>query len=125
MALIALPSSAAAERRAQSTLTTPEVGADRTPLVVVLREEPGRRTRPDLSDVLARVIAGGTGNVVVDLAEADLIDTASFFTLAAAARLLNGKGRQMTFRSPSELAARVLNLFGLNNLIEGQDRSWS
>lgn len=72
---------------------------------------------------MARLIAGGTGDVVVDLAEAGFIDTASFFTLAAGARLLDGKGRKLTFRSPSNLATRVLNLFGLSDRIEGQGLS--
>jgi anti-anti-sigma regulatory factor len=90
-------------------------------LVIVPRDQPDLFARSHLSDLLARLIAGDTGNVVVDLSEADFIDTASYFTLAAAARLLDRKDRQLTFRSPSNLATRVLNLFGLGDRIEGQD----
>lgn len=123
MALTALPASAALERRVRSTLRTPEEGDERITLVVVVCDQPDLLARPDLSKALARVIASGNGDVVVDLAEADFIDTASFFTLAAAARVLDRKGRRLTLRSPSKLATRVLKLFGLNDLIDGQDRS--
>lgn len=118
MALRALPSSAAGDRRVRSTPKTSEVGADPTSCVVVLHDEPDLSARSDLSEVLARLIACGTGDVVVDLAHADFIDTPSFFTLAAAARLLDSKGRQLIFRSPSKLATRVLNLFGLSDRID-------
>jgi anti-anti-sigma regulatory factor len=110
----------AAERRIRPP---PEVDANRAPFVIVLRDQAELFARSDLSDALVRLIASGTGDVVVDLAEADSIDTASFFTLAAAARLLDRNGRRLTFRSPSKLATRVLNLFGLSDRIDGEDRS--
>jgi anti-anti-sigma regulatory factor len=99
------------------------VDADRTPFIIVLRDQPDLFAYSDLSDALARLIASGSGDVVVDLAEADFIDTASFFTLAAVARLLDRSGRRLTFHSPSRLATRVLNLFGLSDRIDGEDRS--
>ena len=120
MVLRALPSSAAGERRVRPP---PEVDADRTPFVIVLRDQPDLLARSDLSDALVRLIPGGTGDVVVDLAGADLIDTASFFTLAAAATWLDRNGRRLTFRSPSRLATRVLNLFGLSDRIDCEDPS--
>ncbi|HET9732946.1 MAG TPA: STAS domain-containing protein [Acidimicrobiales bacterium] len=89
----------------------------------VLRDAPDLLTRDDLGDVWVREIALGTGDVVVDLADVDFIDTDSFFTLAATARWLDRKGRRLTFRSPSGLAMRVLDLFGLSDRIDGEDRS--
>jgi len=71
-----------------------------------------------LADVLARVIASGTGDVVIDLAEAEFIDTAIGRALAVGCQWLARRGRTLRFRSPSRLAARVLGGLGLTDLIE-------
>lgn len=90
--------------------------AGATAVMVVLRDE-----RLELADVLSRAVAAGAGDVVIDLAGVDVIETAEFFTLAAAARLLESDGRRLTLRWPSKLATRVLNLFGLTDLIDARD----
>jgi anti-anti-sigma factor len=123
VALRALPPSTVVESRVRSTPTTVKVADNRSPLVVVLRNTEEPFARSDLSEVLAGLIAGGTSDVVVDLGEVDFIDTSSFFTLAATARLLDRDGRQLSFRSPSRLATRVLKLFGLSDRIDSQDSS--
>jgi len=89
---------------------------DRT--VVVLQGEVDFATRPILSDALSRVIAWRVGDVVIDLSEATFIDTAIIRALAVANELLERSGRRMTFRSPSRVAAQVMQLFGLTDLIE-------
>jgi anti-anti-sigma regulatory factor len=101
------------ERRARSLLTTSEVPAQ----LIDLRSEWDLAIRPDLAPVLARAMRGD-GDVIIDMAEADVIDTAAYFTLAATARLLHDEGRRMIFRSPSQLAIRVLDLYGLSHLID-------
>ncbi len=64
------------------------------------------------------MIAARLGDVVIDLTDTDFIDTAISRTLADAQQMLDLQGRRVTFRSPSRLAARLLDLFGLSPLIE-------
>jgi anti-anti-sigma regulatory factor len=123
MARRALPSSAFVERRVGSASAPPEVAPGGTPIVFVLRDAPDLLAGGDLLDLLVREIAGGSGDVLVDLADVDFLDTDSFFALAATARFLDRKGRRLTFRSPSRLAIRVLDLFGLSDRVEGGHRS--
>jgi anti-anti-sigma regulatory factor len=56
--------------------------------------------------------------VVIDLAKATLIDTATGRVLATAQQLLDRHGRRLTFRSPPMLVLRVLDMFGLTGLVE-------
>ncbi|HWW52241.1 MAG TPA: STAS domain-containing protein [Acidimicrobiales bacterium] len=99
-------------------LTRPIVQAEGDRTVVVLQGEVDFATRPILSDALSRVIAWRVGDVVIDLSEATFIDTAIIRALAVANELLERSGRRMTFRSPSRVAAQVMQLFGLTDLIE-------
>ena len=61
------------------------------------------------------------GNVVIDLAETEFIDTATVRVFAVAQQLLDRHDRKLTLRSPSRLAARMLYLFGLTDLIEAPE----
>jgi anti-anti-sigma factor len=88
--------------------------------VVALRGDWDVFTRARLAEVLSRVIASGGDDVVIDLAGGEFIDTATVRALIDARQLLNSRGRAMSFRSPSGVAARVLAVFGLTHLIEGQ-----
>jgi len=89
--------------------------------VVVLSGEWDIARRPVLADVLSRVIASGTGDVVVDLSGAPFIDTAIGRALAVGCQLLSRGGRTLSFRSPSPLATQILGLFGLKDLIETRE----
>ena len=89
-----------------------------SPTVVALRGEADTSMRLVLCDVLCKVIALADGDVVIDLANATFINTAIVRTLAEAQRLLDRQGRALTFRSPTRLAAGILVLFGLTELIE-------
>ena len=93
--------------------------------VVVVRGEADSSTTAVLSDALSRLIATPGGEVVIDLYEAELIDTAPVRTFAVAVQLFSDHGRKLTFRSPSRLAARVLDLFGLSQSIERRERASS
>jgi anti-anti-sigma regulatory factor len=124
MSLRALPPPRPCAPSTPSPLRPPRVRAEGSRTVVIVRggaDLPHAPSRPVVFDVLARVVAVGTGDVVIDLAEVELLDTAAFFTMAAAERMLGSEGRKVTFRSPSRLAARVLSLFGLHDLIEARE----
>ncbi len=71
-------------------------------------------------DALARVIADNDGAIVVDLAETKFIDTGTARAFARASQFLGHRGRELTLRSPSRIAVRVLTLLGLSDLIEEQ-----
>lgn len=62
--------------------------------------------------------ASGAGDVVVDLAETELIDTAIGRVIAVACKRLARRGHRLSFRSPSPVAARILGSFGLTDLVE-------
>jgi anti-anti-sigma factor len=102
---------------------TPTVRAEGTSTVVVLRGESDFCTISVLSDVLSRVLTMRSGDVVIDLADAEFIDSSPVGALAAAQQSLDRQHRQLTFRSPSRLAARVLQVFGLSDLIETRERA--
>jgi anti-anti-sigma factor len=123
MTLTALPPSARTAGRFRCALMTPAVRTEGTRTVVVLRGEADYSTRPGLADVLSRVIALRTGDVVIDLSETEFIDTATVRALAVCKELLARHDRKLTFRSPSRLSAKLLHLFGLTELIEA--REWA
>ncbi len=120
MPIALLPSSARIAVGDASSLAPPELRAEGTATVLVLRGEADLATRSLVSDALSRVIGTRTGDVVVDLAEVEFIDTAIVRVLAEAQHLLDRQGRVVTFRSPSRLAIRVLGLFGLGDVIASE-----
>jgi anti-anti-sigma regulatory factor len=71
------------------------------------------------------VVASRAGDVVIDLAEVDFINTATVLAFAEGQQLLYRRGRKLTFRSPSRLAARLLDLFELSDLIEAEEGAQS
>jgi anti-anti-sigma factor len=97
---------------------TATMSSEGTTTVVALRGEADVATLPVLLDVLARAIAIHEGPVVIDLAGAQLIDTATVRALDRARQFLATKDRDLTFRSPSKLPARVLDFFALSDLVE-------
>jgi anti-anti-sigma factor len=123
MTITTLPPSTRSADRFRCALMAPTVRTEGTRTIVVLRGEADYSTRPGLADVLSRVIALRAGDVVIDLAEAEFIDTATARALADCRQLLNRRDRKLTFRSPSRLSARLLHLFGLTELIEA--REWA
>lgn len=98
------------------------VSADGIATVITLRGEADAFTLPVVVDVLSRAIAASDGPVVVDLAETDFIDTRTVSALARAWQFLNDRGRMLTLRSPSRVAARVLGVLGLSHLVEPNHR---
>ena len=85
--------------------------------VVALRGEADVATVPVVVDALARVISDQDGDVVVDLAQTDFMDTAALRAVLRAREELHGGERQLTLRSPSRIAGRLLAVFGLSQLV--------
>lgn len=85
--------------------------------LVVLRGEADVYSQQVVVDALARVISEREGSVVVDLAQTTFIDTAALRAVLRAREVLAGGDRQLTLRSPSRTADRVLSVFGLSHLV--------
>jgi anti-anti-sigma factor len=96
------------------------VFADGAVTVVALRGEADRATLHVVRDALADVIAEGDGDVVVDLAQTEFMDSAALRTVLRARERLEVTGRQLTLRSPSRSAGRLLAVFGLGHLASPQ-----
>jgi anti-anti-sigma factor len=84
--------------------------------VVALAGEADRATLHVVKEALADVIADRDGDVVVDLAQMDFIDTAALRVVLRARETLEAAGRQLTLRSPSRSAGRLLGVLGLGPL---------
>ena len=93
------------------------VSAEGGATVIALRGDADVATLPVVADALARVIADQEGDVIVDLAETEFIDTATLRALLRARETLDRGGRQLTLRCPSRIADRVLKVFGLSHLV--------
>jgi len=85
--------------------------------IVTLRGEADVLTLPEIVDALARVIADYDGPVIVDLAQTDFIDTGTMRAFARAGQFLDNRGRTLTLRSPSKMAARMLDVLDLAHLL--------
>lgn len=121
MAVPVRPRSAGTDGREGSDPTT-LVQVEGTRTIVQLQGEWDYSTRAILADVLSKVIESDANDVVIDLSVARFVDTAAVRTLFEAQQILNGRGRTLTYRSPSRVVAQILHLFGLTNLIEGKER---
>jgi anti-anti-sigma regulatory factor len=124
MALILLPpaehvrvSLAEPVRAVPVALMTAMVDVEGSRTVVALRGNAAESNSLMLCEVLSRVIAHDDGDVVIDLADATLIDTAPVRILATTHQLLDDQGRRLIFRSTGRTAG-VLHFFGLAGLID-------
>ena len=84
--------------------------------VVAFRGEADRATLQVVEDALCDVITDGDGDVVVDLAQMEFIDSAALRAILRARETLEPSGRHLTLRSPSRIAGRLLGVFGLGHL---------
>ena len=92
---------------------TPPAGASDT-TVVWLRGE------HDLStvDVLSEALASATTDVTIDLGGVDFMDSTTLMAILQAASSADAQGKAMTLRNPSPSARRLLDVCGLNELLE-------
>jgi anti-anti-sigma factor len=86
--------------------------------VVWLRGEHDLSTVGPLSEILARAIASGHGDLVVDLSEVQFMAAATVGVLRRARQLLGVQSRSLALRSPSRRARRVIELCGDADLIQ-------
>jgi anti-anti-sigma factor len=91
------------------------VFTDGTVTVVSLQGEADRATLHVVRDALADVIA------VLDLAQTEFMDAAALRAVLRAREKLEGAGRQLTLRSPSRSAGRLLAILGLGHLVGPHD----
>lgn len=91
--------------------------------IVTVSGEADLFTRPVLVEALVAAVAEPDGPVVVDLSQTVFIDAGSMRVLTQAAREVQDRGRAFVFRSPSRVAARVIEFFGLTSLCEGYPTS--
>src|SRR5580692_8721140 len=82
-----------------------ETGGGR--VIVVLQGEADVSSRPVLHDMLRQVITQEVGDVIIDLDEVTVVDTAAVGALAIGHQVLDDQGRKLTFRSPSAVAVEV------------------
>jgi anti-anti-sigma factor len=85
--------------------------------IIVLRGEADIATVPIVVQAFADVVSDRDGDVVVDLAETEFINTAVLRVILRAKGVLAGGERQLTLRSPSPIAGRLLQIFGLGHLV--------
>lgn len=102
--------------------TTPAMGLTATVFdegavtVVALSGDADRATLHIVVETLSRVMADRAGDVVVDLARMEFMDTAVLRAVLNAREALGSRGRDLTLRSPSRIARRLLGVFGLDHL---------
>ena len=97
-------------------ITVVQRQADRT--VVSLYGEHDIATLAELSEALARGIALDDAEVVVDLSGVEFMAAATASVIVRARDFLRARSRELTVRSPSRCARRLLDVCGLTGLIE-------
>lgn len=86
--------------------------------VVWLAGEQDIATVSVLADTLANVTSADNADLIVDLSSVTFMSTATIDALIRAQNLLLGLSRNLTLRSPSKCARRLLDVCGLTCLVE-------
>jgi anti-sigma B factor antagonist len=95
----------------------PADGNDRR-TVVALRGDLDHAKAFEVADALARAIAATAADLVVDLSDVTFLDAAAVGVLIRGRNFLQRQSRDLTLRSPSHPAWRVLDVCGLTSLLE-------
>lgn len=101
--------------------SAPLVSRDGERAVVWLDGEHDIATEAILADTLAKVTSACDANLVVDLSGVTFMSTATIDQLLRARSLLLGLSRNLTLRSPSKSARRLLDLCDLTGLVEPRE----
>lgn len=101
--------------------SAPLVSRDGERAVVWLDGEHDIATEAVLADTLAKVTSACDANLVVDLSGVTFMSTATIDQLIRARDLLLGLSRNLTLRSPSKCARRLLDLCDLAGLVEPRE----
>jgi anti-sigma B factor antagonist len=91
-----------------------------TDAVVMLAGELDMATAPDLADVLESLVAGGPGEIVVDLAGLSFVDSSGLAVFVTTQTALHEQGRRLSLRSPRRHAVRVFEIAGLIEFLDVQ-----
>jgi anti-anti-sigma factor len=70
------------------------------------------------ADTMMKAISLDDGDLIVDLSEVTFLSAATIGALIGVRNLLRGESRSMTLRSPSRFATRILDLCGLDDLVD-------
>lgn len=109
--------SEATTRAAIPRLASAPAARDNTALIVWLRGEHDAATVAELSDILARAIAVGDGDLIIDMCDVTFIATATIGVLVKTRDRLRFGSRSLSVRSPSPCARRMLEVCRLTDLI--------
>lgn len=89
--------------------------------VIRVRGEHDLSTLDDVAAAAASAIAGGAGDVIIDLRDASFIDASTIGVMVRAHMLLRASGRDITIRSPSPQTRLVIDVCGESGRIDGHD----
>ena len=103
--------------------SAPLVSRDGERAVVWLDGEQDIATVGVLADTLAKATSADDANLIVDLSGVTFMSTATIDELIQARNLLLGLSRNLTLRSPSKCARRLVNLCGLAGLVEPSENA--
>jgi anti-anti-sigma factor len=98
--------------------SAPLVSRDGERAVIWLDGEQDITTVAVLADTLANVTSADDANLIVDLSGVTFMSTATIDEVIRARNLLLGQSRNLTLRSPSKCARRLLDVCGLAGLVE-------
>ena len=101
----------------------PLVSRDGERAVVWLEGEHDIAAVAVLGDTLARVVSADDSDRIVDLSGVTFMSGATIDELVLARNILLGRCRNLTLRSPSKCARRLLDLCGLADLVEPGGRA--
>jgi anti-anti-sigma factor len=76
---------------------------------------------PAVRDQLEALIIGGAREIVLDLADVTLVTAAALRVFDTTQHRLEGLGGVLQLRNPSSLTRRVLEITGLDRLVETDD----
>lgn len=91
---------------------------DGTRTAVWLDGDHDMATVPVLADALSRAIFIDDADLIVDLSGVTFIDAATIGVVMRARNILRPHGRNLTMRRPRPCATRLLDLCGLNCLLD-------
>ena len=103
---------------ARHGICAPVVSRDDDRTVLWLDGEHDIATGLVLTEALAEAISDDDGDVIVDLSGSTFIDAATIGVLIRGRNILRLQARSLALRSPSTCARRVLDVCGLNDLVE-------
>ena len=96
----------------------PHISREAGHTVVWLQGEQDAASVRGLCHVLAAESASSDADIIVDLTDVTFIDAATVGALLRGRNFLRSRSRELTLRSPPRCARRVLDVCGLNDLLQ-------